>query len=136
MQTRGSIISEQVDRKLEALRILPSGPDGGRPLNLCEPGQNPATAGQHSNNFLRILFQDIGEVVGSDFVEDLDPALLEQFCIMSVHRNEPAGEVMRTLIHSFMHAYAGLNTTRNASDCLEVLRTLSSSAVSPPAKAD
>lgn len=136
MQTRGSNISDEVDRKLEALRLLPVGPESGRPLNLCEPGVNPAEAGSSSDNFLRLIFKDIGQVVGADFVTDLDPALLEQFSIMSIERNEHAGEILKTLITSFMSAYAREATSDEAIESLKVLLALSTPAASTATRAD
>lgn len=136
MQTRGSNISDEVDRKLEALRLLPVGPESGRPLNLCEPGVNPAEAGTNSDNFLRLVFKDIGQVVGADFVTDLDPALLEQFSIMSIQRNEHAGEILKTLITSFMSAYAREARADEAIESLKVLLALSSPAASTATRVD
>ena len=111
-------ISEQADRKLEALRGLPTGVAAGRPLTLSEAGVDPAETAGSSDHYLRVLFRDIGEVVGADFIEALDPILLEQFCVMSVTRNEPGGEILRTLIHSFMTAYSRLGSTDDAMESL------------------
>ncbi|MGP0171025.1 hypothetical protein ACSVIJ_04005 [Pseudomonas sp. NCHU5208] len=111
-------ISEQADRKLEALRGLPTGAAAGRPLTLSEIGVDPADTAGSGDHYLRLLFRDIGEVVGADFIESLDPVLLEQFCVMSVTRNEPGGEILRALIQSFMTAYARRDSADDAMVCL------------------
>jgi len=130
MPNRGAI-SEQVDRKLEALRGLPTGAAVGRPLNLADTGVDPADTGGNSDHYLRILFRDIGEVVGADFVGTLDPVLLEQFCVMSVTRNEPGGEVLRTLISAFMTCYARRGSSDGAIQLLGNLVTLADRPTDP-----
>lgn len=118
-------ISEQADRKLEALRGLPTGAAAGRPLTLSEVGVDPAETAGSGDHYLRLLFRDIGEVVGADFIETLDPILLEQYCVMSVTRNEPGGEILKTLIHSFMTAYS---RRASSDDAMEGLSRILSAA--------
>jgi len=105
MANRGAV-GDQVERKIQALRGIPFGPGSDRPLTMSEIGVDPAENAADSDHYLRILFGDIGDVVGADFLETLDPVLLEQYCVMTVQRNEPGGEVLRTLISAFMSAYA------------------------------
>lgn len=111
-------ISEQADRKLEALRGLPTGAAAGRPLTLSEVGVDPADTAGSGDHYLRLLFRDVAEVVGADFLEALDPVLLEQFCVMSVTRNEPGGEILKTLITSFMTAYSRRSSSDDAMEGL------------------
>jgi len=85
---------------------------------MSEAGVDPVENSGDSDHYLRILFGDIGEVVGVDFLESLDPVLLEQYCVMTVQRNEPGGEMLRTLISAFMSAYAQPTSSDEAMDIL------------------
>ncbi len=120
MANRGAL-SDQVERKIQALRGVPFGPDSDRPLTMSEAGVDPVENADDSDHYLRILFGDIGEVLGVDFLESLDPVLLEQYCVMTVQRNEPGGEVLRTLISAFMSAYAQPASSDQAMDILRNL---------------
>lgn len=124
MLTERTDLSAHVDRTLDQLRALPPGPAHGRPLSLSESGVNPADNSGSSDHYLRLLLNDVANVVGGDFLSRSSPALLEQFCIMSVHRGEPSGEVLLTLLNSFLRAYATPSLSESAVSLLFDLAAL------------
>lgn len=75
-------------------------------------------------NALAILFSDIADQVGLDFLEQMPPELLEQFSMMTVARNEATGLLLRNLLLGFMQAYANPKTTDQAVNALLVLESL------------
>lgn len=75
-------------------------------------------------NALAILFSDIADHVGMDFLELMPPELLEQFSMMSVARNEATGLLLRNLLQGFMQAYANPATADQAVNALLVLEDL------------
>lgn len=106
MQTECTDVRAHVDHALDVLRAIPHGPAHGRPLSLSDIGVNPAENSSSPDHYLRMLLGDVAAVVGGDFVRMTDPALLEQFCIMSVHRGEPGGQILTSLLNAFLRAYA------------------------------
>lgn len=118
-----------VNRALEVLRALPHGAENGRPLNIGEADDNPAAGSESSDHYLRLLLEDVAGVVGGDFLSKTDPVLLEQFCIMTVHRGEPGGEVLQALITTFLKAYADPEQSDSAVGQLQQRMTPNKSGV-------
>ncbi len=76
------------------------------------------------DNVLKVLFTDLADTVGPDFLDQVPPALLEQFCMMSLARNEATGLLLRNLIIGFMKAYTNHETSDQAVQALLVLEHL------------
>lgn len=73
---------------------------------------------------LAVLFTDIADQVGIDFLELIPTDLLERFSMMSVARNEGTGLLLRHLLIGFMQAYSNPLTSQEAVNALLVLEGL------------
>lgn len=133
MQTECTDVSEHVTRTLGALRDLPHGPSHQRPLSLSNDGVNPADDSGSPDHYLRILLTNIANEVGPGFLSSVNPALLEQFCIMTVLRGEPGGKMLNDLLSSFLRSYADPKSSDSAVDLLGDLIGLSDTDLTPPA---
>ncbi|MBM3105634.1 hypothetical protein IIE18_10825 [Pseudomonas sp. V1] len=127
MTTPSSTLSERIDRHLESLRSIAHGHRSGRFLSFVDvPNTQDEESPEGPDHILRILFSDVGNEVGEDFISTVDSVALEQFCLMSVIRNEGTGGMLRSLITSFMAAYANPATSDDAIAMLKRLEDLSS----------
>lgn len=77
-----------------------------------------------TDNFLYLVLQDVAETIGTDFLISADPKLLEQFALCSVIRNEKTGLLLKSLVTSFMLAYASSGTSEDAVQILLQLEAL------------
>lgn len=133
MQTECTDVSEHVTRTLGALRKLPHGPSHRRPLSLSNDGVNPAENSGSPDHYLRILLTNIANEVGPGFLSSVNPALLEQFCIMTVLRGEPGGKMLNDLLSSFLRSYADPENSDLAVHLLGDLMGLSGTDTAPTA---
>jgi hypothetical protein len=131
MQTDCTDVSEHVTRTLGVLQELPHGPSHQRPLSLSNDGVNPAENSGSPDHYLRILLTNIANEVGAGFLSSVNPALLEQFCIMTVLRGEPGGKMLNDLLSSFLSSYADPKSSDSAVDLLGDLIGLSGTAHTP-----
>ena len=124
MTNRGSTLNERIDQHLKALRNTPHGHTSGRFLSFVDvPGDSEGNV-EGPDHILRILMNDVGNTVGEDFLSNVDSVPLEQFCLMSVIRNEGTGGMLRSLLDSFMSAYANPATSDEAIAILKRLEEL------------
>lgn len=133
MQTECTDVSEHVTRTLGKLRDLPYGPSNQRPLSLSNEGVNPAENSGSPDHYLRILLTNIANEVGPGFLSSVNPALLEQFCIMTVFRGESGGKMLNDLLSSFLKSYADPKSSDSAVDLLGELTELSGTNHTPSA---
>lgn len=100
-------------------------PDSSMP-DLCDEDQ------VDDLGVLPVLIADIEKHVGGDLLDCLDPVLIGDFCMVSVMRNEGTGLLLRSLVESFMRAYADDETSDQAVQALLHLESLSNKAPKKP----
>ncbi|WGK63416.1 hypothetical protein QAO71_17900 (plasmid) [Halopseudomonas sp. SMJS2] len=109
---------DRIDRLVSQAQVVHDDlDDGGLELAFEDQACDDANA-------LAILFSDIADQVGIDFLEQMPLELLEQFSMMTVARNEATGLLLRNLLLGFMQAYANPKTTDRAIEALLVLESL------------
>lgn len=113
---------DRIDRIIAQLRAMHS-LDGTDEDAMDAPDQGDNDIADE-DNVLKVLFSDVADTVGADFLDQVPPALLEQFCMMSLVRNEATGMLLRTLIIGFMKAYTNHDTSEQAVQALLVLEHL------------
>ncbi len=104
-----------VANTLQRLLSLPPAPKGGRTLALCETGENQADGAlDNPHHILRVLLEDIAEIISEDMLNHLSPVDLEQFCLHTVLRDESGSSMLIRLIGAFIEAYAKEQTADQA----------------------
>lgn len=63
---------------------------------------------------LTSLFGEICQAMGMERFAETPVERLDQFAVMSVRQNHEAGELLRSLVDSFMAAYSNPDTTERA----------------------
>lgn len=69
-------------------------------------------------------FTDVASRLSVEFFMGMPPALLEQFTLISIMRNEDCAGLIKSLINSFMLTYVTPETSATAFSHLEVLEAL------------
>lgn len=107
---------------LQRLVMLPASPKGGRALSLCEQGENQAAGAlDNPHHVLRVLLEDISEILSEDMLNHLSPVDLEQFCIQTVLRDECGSSMLIRLLVAFVDAYS---KERTADQAIVLLREM------------
>ncbi|MCF5382063.1 hypothetical protein GIW05_00815 [Pseudomonas syringae] len=92
--------------------------DAALPADVSEDVKDSLTV-------LTFLSQDIMQHMGKDFLGKVPFDLLERFCMATVNRNDPTGDLLFKLVTNFMAAYANLETTDEALKAFDFLEYLS-----------
>lgn len=74
---------------------------------------------------LTFLSQDIMQHMGKDFLGKVPFDVLERFCMATVNRNDPTGDLLFKLVTNFMAAYANSETADEALKAFDFLEYLS-----------
>ncbi|WP_143038369.1 hypothetical protein [Pseudomonas saponiphila] len=110
---------------LQRLLSLPPAPKGGRKLALCEMGQNQAEGAlDNPHHILRVLLEDIAEIISEDMLNHLSPVDLEQFCLQTALRDDSGSSMLIRLIGAFIEAYANEQTSDQATLLLREMEKL------------
>lgn len=78
---------------------------------------------------LAYLSQEVMTRMGKDFLVKMPLDLTERFCLATVKRNDPTGELLYKLVTNFMTAYANAETSDEALKAFDFLDYLSDKAV-------
>ena len=92
--------------KLQELRQTPEGAISGRVLTIADlKAQGHALTPEQLQAALSISFANVADRLGIQFLQALPAAVLEQFTLMSILRNEDCAGLLKSLINSFMITY-------------------------------
>lgn len=100
-------IEAAVDTKLAELATMPIGVLTGRRLELG--GDTVANA-----KYIRNAMIDVGQRVGLHFLQMTPAVALEQLCVASAVKNHDTAGLLKSLINSFLIAYATPETSDQA----------------------
>ena len=70
---------------------------------------------------LAFLSQEVMARMGKDFLGKIPLDLTERFCMATVERNDPTGELLYKLVTNFMTAYANSETSDEALKAFDFL---------------
>lgn len=111
------LISERVDVALaHRFRLELADPATGQPLSAAQRRAN-----------LTVLFGEIAKVMGVERFAETPVERLDQFTVMSVVKNHDTAGLLRSLVNSFMIAYANPETSDEAFQALLTLEALRAS---------
>jgi hypothetical protein len=106
------IRKDRIDKMVSRAYLGHNDQDSDDLVLVCEDHE---LADSHA---LTLLFTDIADQVGMDFLEQIPADLLERFCMMTVTRNDGTGLLLRHLLLGFMQAYANPATSEMAVEAL------------------
>lgn len=81
---------------------------------------------------LTMLIQEVVAFMGTGFIKNVPLELLEDYCLHTITRNEPTGQLLYNLIVNFMAAYRKTATSEDAMKAYDYLEHLAHSV--PPSK--
>lgn len=104
---------------LLALEAMEPSPAAGRHLTFRDDGVNQASGAiDNPHHVLRVLLEDIAEILTPDMLAHLSPVDLEQFSLQTVLLNDSASGLLVRLITAFVRAYASDTSLIQAIDLL------------------
>tara|TARA_R110002124_G_scaffold128157_10_gene288624 strand:+ start:3247 stop:3603 length:357 start_codon:yes stop_codon:yes gene_type:complete len=74
---------------------------------------------------IEFLTQEISAYVGDEILKGLTRSQIENYCMQSIHRDEPTGKVLLTLMQNFIIAYGDSRTSEEAMKAYDFLTYLS-----------
>lgn len=74
---------------------------------------------------MAFLSPEIIARMGKDFLNTVPLELMEKFCVASVERNDPTGELLQKIVQNFMIAYSNPDTRDEALKAYDFLDYLS-----------
>ena len=126
--TMCELVQYAVLTKLNELASLPVGFSSGRRMTADDLRQHGINLNSEQlHEALSRNFSDVASRLGVEFFMGLPAALLEQFTLMSIKRNEDCAGLIKSLINSFLLTYATPETSDDAFSHLEDLEALRAS---------
>ena len=93
-------------------------------LELIHPGSKQRMTPAQREEFLVMAFSEIAKGMGIDRFMQTPAERMEQFAVMSVMKNHDTAALLRSLVNSFMIAYACPETSDRAFEALTQIESL------------
>ena len=110
---------------LNTLERLPASPAAGRVLSFCSAGENQASGAlTNPDHILRVLLNDLTQVVTPEVFASASPVDVEQYCLQTVLHNHSGSVLLLRLINAFLTGYSREESTEQVLQLLEQLEKL------------
>lgn len=99
----------------------------GASLKVVEVGavQPQVDEAADARRVLSYLSDEVIAVMGKDFLTKIPVTVFQEFCIATVERNDPTGQLLHNLLVNFMIAYTNSETNEEAYKAYDYLDILS-----------
>lgn len=93
------------------------------PFDIEQADELPSVVPSDSDAMVPLAFltQEVNAYMGKDFIAKIPLDVMERYCMATVDRDEPTGELLYKLLLNFMVAYSDSKTSEDALKAFDFL---------------